>query len=532
MKKTVTINISGIIFHIDEDAFEMLSSYLDRVKRHFSKSEGREEIVGDIESRIAEILQEKLTDYKQVISIEDIREVTGLMGEPDEFGGEEEQQETVKKSRRLYRDPDNKMIAGVSSGLGWYFDIDPVWFRGLFIVTLFFSGAGVIAYLIMWLVVPEARGTAEKLEMRGEPVNLSSIEASISHEFKELKGKLNELADEAKHTFNNQGTRTFLEKTVSMVGVLARGVIKVVLVVVGLVFTLFSFITIVSLLAAISGLSSFSFFEHGELMGFSLPLFLQMVFSNQLMIVLAEVSAVLLVFVPLLLVFYLGLRLLIGKRVKISYIGRTAAGLWLAGLILGIVVAVGTSFDFRHTGIKVVSEVRLPVAPQDTIFLDATSGEKIKDGSFIEVFGKNVQMVTDSYQIYDRPQIGFKNSNGYFMHVTARAFAKGKTAELAYKRAEVVDYNLSSSGGILVFDDYYTLPENSLIRDQMVRVRIEIPDGQLVHLSENMRKLLDSDWWFYHNFNDFRGSLWQMMDGNLLPLKKEEAKEAAEIKTP
>jgi len=186
MKKTVSINISGIIFHIDDDAYERLNRYLNSIKRHFSKMDGRDELVTDIESRIAELLQEKIQDTKQVISIEDINQVISMMGEPAEMD-EDTDTEPVRshktysysRAKRLYRDPDGNMISGVSNGLAAYFNIDPVWFRILFIGTLFFGGAGLIAYIILWIIVPEAITTAEKLEMRGEPVNGSNIERSI-----------------------------------------------------------------------------------------------------------------------------------------------------------------------------------------------------------------------------------------------------------------------------------------------------------------------------------------------------------------
>jgi len=199
MKKTVTINISGIIFHIDDDAYERLSRYLSSIKRHFSNMEGRDEIVTDIESRIAELLQAKVTDNKQVITIEDISEVVKLMGQPTEMDEEPDQETHQEKTsypnrqpKRLYRDIDNRTIGGVASGLANYFNVDPVWIKVAFIVAFLVWGTGVLAYIILWLAVPAAVTTAEKLEMRGEQVNISNIERSIRDEFDGVKGKFNE----------------------------------------------------------------------------------------------------------------------------------------------------------------------------------------------------------------------------------------------------------------------------------------------------------------------------------------------------
>lgn len=209
MKKTVTINLSGIIFHIDEDAYGRLNSYLNRLRKHFGRTEGNEEIIADIESRIAELLQEKLANNKQVITIADVEEVIELMGEPYEM--EEETAPREKSGRRrpkkLYRDPDNSMIAGICGGLAAYFNIDPIWFRAIFLISIFIGGTGILVYLIMWILVPNANTTAEKLEMRGEPVNISNIERSIRDEFDNVKDKFNDFTNGAKESFKKKKPR-------------------------------------------------------------------------------------------------------------------------------------------------------------------------------------------------------------------------------------------------------------------------------------------------------------------------------------
>ena len=214
MKKTFTINISGIIFHIDEDAYDKLNRYLESIKSHFKKSESKDEIIADIESRIAEILQERMSDTKQVVNIKDVDHVTEMMGQPSDFAEADEPVHEDKESKertyysrtnkRLYRDPENKMIGGVCGGLGAYFNTDPLWFRLLFVALIIFSGAGLLIYIILWVVVPEAFTTAERLEMRGEAVNVSNIEKSIREEFDRFKDKLQDLSDEAKKTFKKK----------------------------------------------------------------------------------------------------------------------------------------------------------------------------------------------------------------------------------------------------------------------------------------------------------------------------------------
>ena len=174
MKKTVTVNIGGTVFHIDEDAFELLHKYLETIKAHFHTSDGKDEITSDIEARIAELFTEKLKLGKQAISIEDVQEAIAIMGKPEEFGGGEAnapkeepfQHSYTYTKRRVYRNPDDKVVGGVCSGISAYLDIDPLWIRLLFAVMFFGFGSGFLLYIILYIIIPEAKTTAEKLEMR------------------------------------------------------------------------------------------------------------------------------------------------------------------------------------------------------------------------------------------------------------------------------------------------------------------------------------------------------------------------------
>ncbi|MEY3600023.1 MAG: hypothetical protein RLZZ463_800 [Bacteroidota bacterium] len=143
MNKTININLGGLVFYIDEDAYQQLKNYLGAIERSLSSSEGKEEIIADIESRIAELFNEKLKDNKQVINQQDVHSVIQVMGEPEDyrvdeevFGGDEKQSKSNASSRKLYRDTDNKMLAGVSAGLGHYLGINNNWIRLLFLDPL------------------------------------------------------------------------------------------------------------------------------------------------------------------------------------------------------------------------------------------------------------------------------------------------------------------------------------------------------------------------------------------------------------
>ncbi len=205
MKKTMTVNINGIVFHIDEDAYVRLSAYLERIRGHFESDVGCDEIISGIESRIAEVFQEKKQDQRQVVTIEDVEEAISQLGEPSQISGEEDAKEKTRESeepetedeyapKRLFRDPDNKYIGGVCGGLGAYFHIDPTWIRIIFLITLFAYSFGLILYIILWIVIPKARTMGDRLSMRGEKINLSNIEKSIKEDLNDIKKNLENLS--------------------------------------------------------------------------------------------------------------------------------------------------------------------------------------------------------------------------------------------------------------------------------------------------------------------------------------------------
>lgn len=197
MNKTVTVNIGGIVFHIDENAYERFKQYLEAIRSHFTTAEGRDEIMQDIESRIAEMFQDRIKDSKQVITLEDVEEVTIQMGRPEQFGDEAAHEEQSKSERpevqegpvkrRLFRNPDDKLLGGVCSGVANYFDIDAVWVRLAFAFIFFVFGSGFLLYILLWIIVPEAKTTAEKLQMRGEPVTISNIEKNVKEEMEQIR---------------------------------------------------------------------------------------------------------------------------------------------------------------------------------------------------------------------------------------------------------------------------------------------------------------------------------------------------------
>ncbi|MBK5194325.1 MAG: PspC domain-containing protein [Flavobacteriaceae bacterium] len=196
MKRTFTINMSGTVFHIEEDAYEVLQKYLVTLKNHFGSSEEGKEIESDIEARIAEIFTEKSTGGKNAVTLEWVDAVINTMGTPESFTEEMDDEEPLpgqaKRKRRLYRDPQETVLGGVCGGLAAFFNMDPVIMRIIFVVLTFIpTGVGVLAYLILWIAVPKAVNTAQRLEMRGQEVSVKNIEKFIQDEANAVKESYN-----------------------------------------------------------------------------------------------------------------------------------------------------------------------------------------------------------------------------------------------------------------------------------------------------------------------------------------------------
>ena len=231
MKKTLTVNLGGTVFHIDEDAYRLLDNYLSNLKIHFRKEAGADEIIDDIERRISELFAEKLTAGSQVITITDVEEVIARMGKPEDMEAENDSEPSVGNAtrttihRRLYRNPDDKLLGGVISGMAAYLGWDVTLLRLLLLVVLI-CGVGTLipVYIVCWLVIPEARTAAEKLSMRGEAVTVENIGKTVTDGFEKGANGVNDYMKSDK-------PRTFLQKLGDALVMVAGWFFKICLVI-------------------------------------------------------------------------------------------------------------------------------------------------------------------------------------------------------------------------------------------------------------------------------------------------------------
>ena len=192
MKVTVNINLGGYAFNMDDDAYEHLRRYMKSLEKEFSGEPSAAEIMSDIEGRIAELFKMRLNPYKQVIIMKDVEEVMAILGTPEVIsGGEPSDEQAPRRQRRIYRDTDRRVFGGVCAGISAYLDWDPLIMRIIFAILVLPGGFGLALYLILWVVLPEAKTTAQKLEMRGDPVTVENIKDSVKKEFDTVKKKMN-----------------------------------------------------------------------------------------------------------------------------------------------------------------------------------------------------------------------------------------------------------------------------------------------------------------------------------------------------
>jgi phage shock protein PspC (stress-responsive transcriptional regulator) len=323
------------VLHIDEDAYKILSEYLEKLSSHFKDDPAKEEIMADIEFRIAELLSEKLSSKEQAVNIEHITEIIGIMGKPEDFGSEAEENsetadKTKKKHKRLYRNPDDKILGGVASGLAAYLNTDPTLVRILLVILGFLSfGFSIVLYLLFWIIVPEAETLSEKLEMRGEDISIENIKKNIQPEFEKVKKTVNNFvhSDNFRETAKEIGT--VFGKIAAVFFKVLFGIISAAIIF-ALVITIVMIISpaTVTLLPPQTTDPDVQYF-------FS-------IIDYKLFVI----GGILVVAAPMLALFYLLSRILFGVKSSSKVALHTASILWTVGIIVLIIAFTKSVIDY------------------------------------------------------------------------------------------------------------------------------------------------------------------------------------------
>ena len=494
MNKTVTINLGGIVFHIDEDAYQKLSRYFDAIKRSLNNSSGQDEIIKDIEMRVSELLGEKLLSDKHVIGLKEIDEMIAVMGQPEDYIIEDEpkgksEYTTHKKSKKLYRDKDKGMIGGVAAGLSHYLGIDVVWIRVLLLLFFFGFGTGILAYIILWIATPEAVTTSEKLEMTGEPVTISSIEKKVREEFDAVSDKIKNVDYDK---FGNQiktGADKFagsLSEIITNIFKVFAKILGVILIITGLTVLFFLFVGIFTLGTGIFIEFPWTeFINAGNFTDYPIWVFGLLMF--------------LAVGIPFFFLTLLGFRLLSPNMKSIGSIAKyTLLALWILAIAALISIGIQQASEVAYEG-KTVKKESLIIQPNDTLQIKFKYNEYYtKDIDDNDNF-RFVQDASNNSLIYSnniRLEILKTDEKTPFIQI--ERMARGASFQEAKIRAEKIQYGFKLEGNQLLLDNYLLTSVNDKFRDQEVAIYLYLPEGTLFKVDESVQHYDESDDEFFN----------------------------------
>lgn len=524
MKKTFTINISGTIFHIEEDAYEVLQRYLVNLKGHFGSSEEGKEILSDIEARIAEIFTEKSEDHKKVVTLDWVNEVIETMGTPEDFAEEEGEEEPVfsesKRKRRLYRDPDSRVLGGVCGGLGAYFTMDPVVLRIIFAILFFVTfPAAMIAYIILWIAVPKAITTAQRLEMRGQEATVKNIEKSIKEEVKEVK--------ESYQKFKESETYSKGKKSVAGAGDVFYNIVKVILkifvIIVGVILILSAFFGILGLISSL--IIGQSFVEGWPLVWgpeIHMPNFLNH-FVEPGTVTFGMIAVGFLVGIPMLAILYIGTKLVFRYKSNNAAVGLSMVGLWLISLVSLIIVSASQVGNYKSRS-SISNSETLACDSCSTLYLELDE-DKYDDYTEMDWDINNFKIVLMNGEeiMLGLPTFDIEEAGTNNFSIVVKKTSRGRTRESAQEATNQIVYNYELSDSTLIFDPYFFIEEGGKWRDQEVDITLKVPEGKTVYLGDEMVRIIHdienvSNTWD----GDMVGKFWEMKPDGLTMKERSE----------
>lgn len=603
MKKIININLSGRVIPIEDSAYEKLQGYIESLRRYFAHEEGRDEIINDIESRIAELMNDKIRKGANCVTEADVEEIIASMGRPEDFdaeaaetananqAGRSEQQYTYtgaeKKARnRLYRDTSDRMIGGVCSGLAAYMNVDPAIVRILFAIVTFggfgvgfllylilwmvlppkdlegflgkrlyrnpddkviggvagglaayfnketwlirlifvaplalniligilnglswghgfdlfpnivfgsLNGTLALIYIVLWMVLPEARTNYEKMEMRGEKVDVNRIRENVRQEMDGVKERVKNWSEEVKESAQNFGTKAKefastkgkafgaeINETARRSG---RGIGHMI----GVLFKAFFLF--------IAGSIAFGLFVgvlaliFGGVAWWPVNNFL---WTSKIQQFYAWGTLIFFLLVPLVGFITWVIRRIIGTRSRNSYLGWTFGFLWTLGWICAILLVSGITRDFRDYE-HVDAAVPMSTQPAKGKMIVAVTEPALEytgsfgwindDGEGWDLSEDTIKLSTVRFSVIESPDSSF--------HVYEKKYSYGSSREDALNRARNIQYHLTSRDSVLDLASGYAIDKSSKFRGQQVEIEIQVPLGKKIRFDRTVRQKLN-----------------------------------------
>jgi len=491
MNKTVNINLGGMFFHIDEDAYLKLTRYFDAIKRSLNNSSGQDEIIKDIEMRVSELLTEKQKSEKHVVGLKDVDEVITVMGQPEDYRLEDEENANQsfnydnRKHKKLYRDKEKGMIGGVATGLGHYFGVDAVWIKIVFLIFVFAGfGTGILAYFVLWIVTPEAVTTSEKLEMTGEPVTISNIEKKVREEIESLSEKFKN-ADYDK--MGNQ-VKSGAERISSSFGDFVMTVFKIFAKFLGIILIMSGVTVLILLLIGVFTLGTNvfldfpweNFIEAGNFTDYPIWSFGLLMFFA--------------VGIPFFFLTLLGFKLLSPNTKTIGNIAKyTLLAIWIIAVAIAISIGIKQATEISYDN-KTVEKKAINIATNDTLYVKfryndyyAKDLDHHKEFEFVQDSANNALIYSNDVRLH------VLHTDQAAPYLQIEKSARGNSFTSAKKRAEKINYNIDIKGNYLILDNYFLTDVKNKFRGQEVDVYLYLPEGQLFKPDASIQDYDDSE---------------------------------------
>lgn len=552
MKKNISINISGIIFYIEEDGYDKLKDYLDSINRYFSKFDDSVEIVSDIESRIAEIFLARLKEGRQAINLEDVESLIATMGsisdfkaveDPDDlFEEEKKQAESGEryKPRRLFRDTRRKALGGVAAGLGYYFNIDPLWFRViflvffisfffefevsivigliyaamwivipasndlpverkykkmfrnpddkvlggvaggiaayfgidvvivrlLFVIFIFLAFSGAVAYIILWIILPEAKTITDRMEMQGEPVTLSNIEANIKKSLNVKEGEENTFLRILLFPFRLMAN--IINYISKHFGQFLKILVDALRIIAGALLTILGIVAMIAVIIAFGAV--LGVFASGNIeIWDGLPIDV----IRRTIPAVVYVALFLGLFIPFLFFAILGLMAITKKSMLMPVTGWTMFAIWAVSMIALAISVPAVAANFSRENFREEVET-FDMGGSTVILMVRNSGnENVNDFTTLRLLGHD----SEHFKLVKN----FK--------------ARGKNSEEALENTKMTQYDVAMEDSALVFDPQIRFLDDAVFRMQKVEAALYVPYNRQFIVDRRMSRYL---WNVFH----------------------------------
>lgn len=478
MKKTVSINLVGMNFLIEEDAYELLQSYISRLEKSLHNQQGSKDIIEDIELRIAELCSARLNDRKQVIDANDIEEILSTLGNPEDYIEDEDQEsasnfEATSKDRRLFRDEQNGMIGGVCSGLANYFNMDVVIIRAIFVLILFFGGFGIPLYIVLWIIVPRANSTIDRLRMKGRPITVESVKD-------EVEAAAQRVAKGSRKMATKFQSEDAYQKRFASIGKFFRVAFGLGFLTVGLTLLITLLVFVVGGLEFIPAQTEDGFLSLADFGSLILQTdgdYFQ-IWTGGLLV---SGSVILFLF----LIAFTLLFNIRNKWTKLSLLGLVLIG--IVGFVLCLQIGIRTSKEMA-----IENRIPYEIGSYDGDILKvkvASENEQLEHLNLNTSNDFGILTLKDNAIYHYGVSIKYQESHDSLFHITKVYSARAINKEKAHEKASRILYESRLEGNQLILASDYHFPKKDKIRNQEVEIIIEIPKHGSVEIDNHTIKL-------------------------------------------